>query len=606
MSGEGSMTGLRVIDLTTDLCGPFCTMHLGDAGAEVIKVEPPDGDPVRRVGPMLRGESAVFLSLNRNKKSVVIDYHSAQGRELVRRLARDADVLVEDLGPGRAAQAGLGYDALSPENPRLVYCAISAFGEEGPLKDLPGAELTIQAMAEYTASLGSIGAPPIRVGADIASLNTSIFAVQAILAALFHRERGGKGQRVAVSQLGSLLHLRGIMWHALSNPDDWYGFHLDSYTYPPEHGYQTKDGPMYFILRHGSSEDWDRFVIELGMEAYLNDPRFGNYGRRATGIGQHAAEVRPIWEAAFKDRNREEIIDLVRSIGGDAVPILDYPALVSHPQVQALGALTEIDHPTAGPFATLAPVVRFSETPSGDPQRAPHHRSAHGRSLARDRPQRLRNQRAARVPNHRIEKPRFDPAGRDHKELNMRKLLVFNNLTLDGYFTGVNGDFSWAHAGSDDPEFGAFVAENASGEGQLLFGRITYELMASYWPTADAAKNAPVMAEGMNRRPKAVFSRTLDKVSWSNTRVLKSDIVSAIRRMKQEPGPDMAILGSGSIVAQLAPEGLIDQYQVVVNPVVLGNGRTMFDGIRKALALKLTSSRTFSNGKVFLCYEPKV
>lgn len=365
MSNAGSMAGLRVLDLSTDLCGPFCTMHLGDAGAEVIKVELPGGDPARRIGPMIANESAVFLSLNRNKKSVVIDYRNDKGRKLVKRLARSADVVVEDFGPGRAAELGLGYDQLAHDNPPLVYCAISPFGEEGPLKDLPGAELIIQAMAEYTASLGSIGEPPIRVGADVASLNTAIFAVQAILAALFHRERTGAGQRVAVSQLGSLLHMRGIMWHALSNPDEWYGFHLDSYTYPPEHGYQTKNGPMYFILRHGSSEDWDRFVIELGMEAYLNDPRFGNYGRRATGIGQHAADVRPIWEEAFKDRTREEIIDLVRSIGGDAVPILDYPALVSDPQVQALSAISEIEHPTAGRFATLAPVVRFSETPTG-------------------------------------------------------------------------------------------------------------------------------------------------------------------------------------------------------------------------------------------------
>jgi crotonobetainyl-CoA:carnitine CoA-transferase CaiB-like acyl-CoA transferase len=362
MNNAGSMAGFRVLDLSTDLCGPFCTMHLGDAGAEVIKVEPPGGDPARRIGPMLGDESAVFLSLNRNKKSVVIDYRSAAGRELVKRLARGADVIVEDFGPGRAAELGLAYDDLAHDNPRLVYCAISHFGEDGPLKDLPGAELTIQAMAEYTASLGSICEPPVRVGADIASLNTAIFAVQAILAALFYRERAGTGQRVAVSQFGSLMHMRGIMWQALSNPDEWYGFHLDSYTYPREHGYQTKNGPMYFILRHGSSEDWDRFLLELGMEAYLDDPRFGNYGRRATGIGQHAADVRPIWEEAFKDRTREDLIDLVRSIGGDAVPILDYPALLSHPQVQALDAITEIEHPTAGRFATLAPVVRFSQT----------------------------------------------------------------------------------------------------------------------------------------------------------------------------------------------------------------------------------------------------
>lgn len=138
-------------------------------------------------------------------------------------------------------------------------------------------------------------------------------------------------------------------------------------------------------------------------------------------------------------------------------------------------------------------------------------------------------------------------------------------MTLDGYFTGVNGDFSWAHSGSDDPEFKAFAAENASGGGELLFGRITYELMASHWPTPTAIKNDPVVAEGMNRMPKVVFSRTLDKVSWSNTKLVKGEIASEVRKMQNEPGKGIAILGSGSIVAQLAPEHLIDEYQVVVN-----------------------------------------
>ncbi len=188
----------------------------------------------------------------------------------------------------------------------------------------------------------------------------------------------------------------------------------------------------------------------------------------------------------------------------------------------------------------------------------------------------------------------------------MRELVVFNNVTLDGYFAGVNGDFSWAHSGNDDAEFNAFVAENASGGGQLLFGRITYDLMASYWPTSNAIQNDPIVADRMNSMPKVVFSRTLDKVSWSNTKLVKGDIASEIRKMKKQPGKGMAILGSGSIVSQLAPEGLIDEYQVVVNPVVLGKGRTMFDGIKEMLTLKLTKTRTFANGKVFLCYEPMV
>lgn len=183
----------------------------------------------------------------------------------------------------------------------------------------------------------------------------------------------------------------------------------------------------------------------------------------------------------------------------------------------------------------------------------------------------------------------------------MRKLVVFNHVTLDGYFAGVNGDLSWAYSGND-AEFNAFAAENASGGGQLLFGRITYELMAGYWPTENAIKNDPVVAEGMNSMPKVVFSRTLDKVSWRNTKLVKGDVVSEVRKMKQEPGVDLVILGSGSIVSQLADQGLIDEYQMVVNPVVLGKGRTMFDGVKEKLKLKLTKTRIFGNGKVFLCY----
>src|SRR6266446_1732534 len=161
----------------------------------------------------------------------------------------------------------------------------------------------------------------------------------------------------------------------------------------------------------------------------------------------------------------------------------------------------------------------------------------------------------------------------------MRRLVVFNSVTLDGYFTDVNGDMSWAHGGSDDAEWNAFVADNASGGGELLLGRITYELMACYWPTPNAIKDDSVVAEGMNKMPKVVFSRTLDKPSWSNTKVVKGDIASEVRKMKKESGKGMAILGSGSIVSQLAPQGLIDEYQLAVTPVVLGKGRTMFDGI---------------------------
>jgi dihydrofolate reductase len=188
----------------------------------------------------------------------------------------------------------------------------------------------------------------------------------------------------------------------------------------------------------------------------------------------------------------------------------------------------------------------------------------------------------------------------------MPKLSAFNHVTLDGYFVDMNGDMSWAKADHQDAEWNAFVAENASGGGTLVFGRVTYELMAGFWPTPFAIENMRVVAEGMNSMPKVVFSRTLDQASWNNTKLVKGDLAAEIRKMKKEPGNDMVILGSGSLVSQLAQEDLIDEYQIVVNPVVLGGGRTMFDGIQQTLSMKLIKTRTFGNGNVLLCYEPLV
>jgi len=184
----------------------------------------------------------------------------------------------------------------------------------------------------------------------------------------------------------------------------------------------------------------------------------------------------------------------------------------------------------------------------------------------------------------------------------MRKLIVFNQVSLDGYIADARGDMSWAH--KDDPEWNAFAAENAGGDGVLLFGRVTYDLMAAYWPTPVALKNAPAVAEGMNRMQKVVFSRKMKQASWQNTTLVKGDIAAAVRRMKSEQGPGMVILGSGSIVSQLTQAGLIDEYQMVVNPVVLGKGKTMFEDIKAKVALRLTRTRAFGNGTVVLYYEP--
>ena len=187
----------------------------------------------------------------------------------------------------------------------------------------------------------------------------------------------------------------------------------------------------------------------------------------------------------------------------------------------------------------------------------------------------------------------------------MQKLIVFNQITLDGYFTGQNGDLSWAKENQDDAEFQAFTRDNAKGGGVLLFGRVTYEMMAGFWPTPQAAAMMPEVAKQMNNLPKVVFSRTMEKAEWNNTTLVKGDIAGEVRRMKQAPGPGMVIMGSGTIVAQLATEGVIDEFQLVVYPVVLGRGRTMFEGVSRKLGMRLLSSRTFKNGVEVLCYEPR-
>jgi dihydrofolate reductase len=185
----------------------------------------------------------------------------------------------------------------------------------------------------------------------------------------------------------------------------------------------------------------------------------------------------------------------------------------------------------------------------------------------------------------------------------MGRLIVFNNVSLDGYFVDGDGSMDWARHDRTDPDWNAFVSANASGNGTLVMGRVTYELMIRYWPTPMAKQHDPVVAEGMNRMAKVVFSRTLKETSWNNTRLVRDGLAAEIRRMKRESGEGMAILGSGSIVAQLTQEKLIDEYHFVVNPVILGAGRTMFDGVSRKMELKLNSSRAFQNGYVVVQYE---
>jgi dihydrofolate reductase len=184
----------------------------------------------------------------------------------------------------------------------------------------------------------------------------------------------------------------------------------------------------------------------------------------------------------------------------------------------------------------------------------------------------------------------------------MGKVSAFNFVTLDGYFEGPKRDISWHKHDADGT---AYAVEGLKSGNMLLFGRVTYELMASYWPTPIAIQNDPVVAEGMNKAEKIVFSRTLKKVGWNNTRLVRNNIGKETRKLKKLHGKDMTLLGSGSILTQLAEEDLIDEFQFMVDPVALGEGTPIFKNIKQRLNLKLTSTRTFKNGTVLLCYQPE-
>jgi crotonobetainyl-CoA:carnitine CoA-transferase CaiB-like acyl-CoA transferase len=345
---------LTVVELTQGVAGPFATMQLGDFGARVIKIEPLQGDWTRAAGPPFVGDhSALFLSLNRNKQSLALDDTTAQGMELLRQLVARADVLVVDLPPAERQRRQVTYTDFAALQPRLIYCAITPFGEQGPLANCQGSELVLQAMSGYTRYVGEPGGEPVRLGADIAGINSALFAYQAIVAALLVRQQSGIGQEVQVSQLGSLLTTKTIMLGAQSNPDDWDGFHLAASTDGPEHGWQTRDRAMTFDF--GTSPDgWQQFCRRLGLDHLIDDARFTDWYRTMC-LGAEAQGLRHEYERGFADRTAAELIALIRELGGNAFPYLSYDDLLDSEPVRSLELLEDVPHPAHG----TVPLIGF-------------------------------------------------------------------------------------------------------------------------------------------------------------------------------------------------------------------------------------------------------
>lgn len=366
----GPLDGYRVVEIAEGVAGPYTAMSLGDAGADVIKIEPPQGDRSRGWVPSAGDDSALFRALNRNKRGIVLDWSSAKDIDTARRLLAQADVAVVDK---HGLPAELRWEQL--DAPGLIYCAISGFGPHGPWADRPASEIATQMASEFTSSLGQIGEPPVRHGSDVGSVYAANHAIQAICAALYARDDSNPahptgGQRVEVSLFGSLIALRSTLWVALSNPDEWWGFHLDSYIKPPDHGYQCRDLPIYFSLARMRGDAVEGLIDELGMQWVREHPDYDKLRTDgAGGAGRYAAELTPLWERGFANHNADDVIEIVERWGGWAFPMHDYERLSRDPQVAAVGALVDLEQSDGTVMRQVAPPWDFEGTPVSTPTR---------------------------------------------------------------------------------------------------------------------------------------------------------------------------------------------------------------------------------------------
>jgi formyl-CoA transferase len=353
-----ALDGIRVLDFSRVLAGPYCAMILGDLGADVIKVERAGvGDDLRQWGPpfMPDGESTYFLSVNRNKRSIALDLKSAAGRDLAVRLARRCDVLVENFRPGVMAALGLGYEALQEVNPALVYCSITGHGAAGPLADRPGYDVITQGMGGLMSVTGEPDGIPMRVGVAIVDMVTGLYSATAILGALQSRSRTGKGQRVDLSLLESCLsvmpNLTAGYLMAGVKPERLGNGHPNAVPYKV---FPTKDGNV--TLAVGNDAQWTRLCEAVGHPELARDPRYAeNHARIA-----RRAEVEAMVSDWFLQKTTDEWVELLSQMEVPCGAIYTIDRILAHPQIEALGLLKTLRHPTSGSLSVVGPPFHLS------------------------------------------------------------------------------------------------------------------------------------------------------------------------------------------------------------------------------------------------------
>jgi CoA:oxalate CoA-transferase len=359
---ERPLAGIRVLDLGRHLAGPTCGMMLGDLGADVIKIEKPDGgDDGRKSGPpFFDGESAFFLSANRNKRSVCISTRDPEGQELFRRLAETADVVLENFRPGVMDALNIGYERVSKTNPRIIYCSISGFGADGPYANRPGLDQIIQGFSGLMSVTGFEGGEPVRVGIPIVDLLTGILGSWGILAALYARERTGRGQHVETSLLESMVGTMGFQAVRYLNGDDPPPPAGNHHPINAPYGvFRTKDG--YVTIGAGGDKRWNLFCRTIGAEDLLGDPRFVTNGDRFRNRDVLADEI----SERLQGKTSDEWEEILNEAGIPCGPIYRVDQTLNHPQILHRDMVVEREHPAMGMVRLLGMPVKLKETPTG-------------------------------------------------------------------------------------------------------------------------------------------------------------------------------------------------------------------------------------------------
>jgi len=351
------LQGITVLDLTRVLSGPYCTMMLADMGARVIKVEQPrKGDDTRGWGPpFVNGESSYFLSINRNKESVTLDFKHPEGRAILEQLIAKADVLVENFRPGTLDKLGLDYASIAERFPRLVYCSVSGFGQTGPRRKEAGYDAVMQAEGGLMSITGSADGQPYRLGVAIADIVSGMFAAQGITAALFARERTGRGQAVDIAMLDSVVALlsyqAGIYFANGAAPPRLGNRHP---TIVPYETFRASDGD--FVIAVGNDEQWGRFC---GVTAFPADERYATNRQRVTNY----ADLKPALDALLGTATRDHWIGRLKAAGVPCGSVRDLHDVFTDPQTLARDMLVELEHATAGLLKMTGTPLKFSDTP---------------------------------------------------------------------------------------------------------------------------------------------------------------------------------------------------------------------------------------------------